>query len=96
MTGNHDDAWARRRREDTYALRRAMVRKLQIAARGVTRRERVELHRRFAADWTAFAADERATRPAVVSKPPRWTARTDRPGRPVQDQAELFELDLIA
>ena len=41
-------------REDTYALRRILVGRLQRSSRGVPRRERVEQLRRFAEEWTSF------------------------------------------
>ncbi len=46
-------------REDTYALRRILVGRLQRNSRGVTRRERVEQLRRFAEEWTSFLEEGR-------------------------------------
>ena len=88
---------AQRRREDSYALRRTLVQQLQAAARGVTRRERVELHRRFAEDWRAFTVAERPAPELIISRlPSQWDPRVERPGKAARDQAELFELDRIA
>lgn len=38
-------------REQKYSLRRILVRRLQATNRGVSRRQRVEQHRRFAEEW---------------------------------------------
>ncbi len=46
-------------REETYEIRRALVARLQSAARGVTRRRRVEHHRAFARDWERFRDEGR-------------------------------------
>ncbi len=62
--------------EDTYALRRILVERLQKSSRGVSRRERVEQLRRFAEEWTSFLEDGRlpllrralAVGPAVASE----------------------------
>ena len=97
MIGTQDTERARRRREETYALRRTLVRRLQVAARGVTRRERVELHRHFAVDWRALVAAGHATPDLTVSRlHSEWGPRVDHPSSTTRDQAELFELDLIA
>lgn len=62
--------------EDTYALRRILVGRLQRSSRGVSRRERVEQLRLFAEEWTSFLEDGRlpllrralAFGPAVASE----------------------------
>jgi hypothetical protein len=62
-------------REETYALRRILVRRLQKATRGVSRRERVEQHQRFAEEWRIFSTDGRlaAVRQALASgEVPAW------------------------
>ena len=38
-------------REQKYSLRRILVRRLQAANQGVSKRQRVEQHRRFAEEW---------------------------------------------
>lgn len=63
-------------REDTYALRRILVGRLQRSSRGISRRERVEQLRLFAEEWTSFLEDGRlpllrralAFGPAVASE----------------------------
>jgi hypothetical protein len=63
-------------REDTYAVRRILVGRLQRSSRGIPRRERVEQLRRFAEEWTTFLEDGRlpllrralAFGPAVASE----------------------------
>ncbi len=45
--------------EGVYALRRILVGELQKVCRGVTRRTRVERHRRFAEEWRSFRDEGR-------------------------------------
>lgn len=46
----------RTERQARYHLRRALVRRLQEASRGVTRRDRVALQRRFVGEWQLWTA----------------------------------------
>jgi hypothetical protein len=54
--GAETPAWGR---EDTYALRRDLVRRLQASTRGVTRKERVAAWRGFAEAWREAVLDGR-------------------------------------
>ena len=46
----HEDP-ARREREEVYAVRRILIRRLQKATRGIPRRDRVVALRSFVAEW---------------------------------------------
>ena len=49
---------ARREREEIYAVRRILIRRLQKATRGVPRKERVGAMRSFVAEWERLRAGE--------------------------------------
>lgn len=68
-------------KEDAYALRRILVRRLQQAAKGVSRRERVARHRQFAREWQEMVLEGQlgALRRAVV-RGPAQAPGADRPG----------------
>jgi hypothetical protein len=63
-------------RESIYALRRVLVRRLQVVSAQVNRRERVRLQRAFIAEWGTFKREgrldllRRATRlgPAIAAE----------------------------
>ena len=46
-------------REQKYSLRRILVRRLQVANRGVPRRQRVEQHMCFADEWAQLIQERR-------------------------------------
>ena len=59
----------RRMREETYSLRRILMRRLQEETRGISRRERIQRQRQFVSEWRNMMLQKRSA--ALQGVPPQ-------------------------